>query len=135
MREHGCILSKFYIKPQPNRKPYGTTSGCILSKFYIKPQRIAPPKRQCTVVSYRNSTSNHNPSIWNAQCSVVVSYRNSTSNHNIHNDHQLIDRVVSYRNSTSNHNLSLPCLFRRIGCILSKFYIKPQPYLLWAARA
>ena len=34
----------------------------------------------------------------------VVSYRNSTSNHNIIPCCSLICRVVSYRNSTSNHN-------------------------------
>ena len=34
--------------------------GCILSKFYIKPQHYDPEKRINYVVSYRNSTSNHN---------------------------------------------------------------------------
>ena len=55
---------------------------CILSKFYIKPQ----PCRLCCypffVVSYRNSTSNHNAGDGYPVASVVVSYRNSTSNHN-----------------------------------------------------
>ena len=55
---------------------------CILSKFYIKPQPRAHVLDTRTVVSYRNSTSNHNhgnPRPWPKQ---VVSYRNSTSNHN-----------------------------------------------------
>ena len=34
----GCILSKFYIKPQPRWQPKSATRCCILSKFYIKPQ-------------------------------------------------------------------------------------------------
>ena len=34
--------------------------SCILSKFYIKPQRITPDYLNYQVVSYRNSTSNHN---------------------------------------------------------------------------
>ena len=34
------------------------------------------------VVSYRNSTSNHNESADEADEQPVVSYRNSTSNHN-----------------------------------------------------
>ena len=36
----GCILSKFYIKPQPSTVSNGTGSSCILSKFYIKPQQF-----------------------------------------------------------------------------------------------
>ena len=37
----GCILSKFYIKPQPSSLIPLTNWGCILSKFYIKPQRCS----------------------------------------------------------------------------------------------
>ncbi len=33
---------------------------CILSKFYIKPQLAENARSACAVVSYRNSTSNHN---------------------------------------------------------------------------
>ena len=35
-------------------------AGCILSKFYIKPQLETLSFLTLTVVSYRNSTSNHN---------------------------------------------------------------------------
>ena len=38
----------------------GDFSSCILSKFYIKPQHFDFEKRINYVVSYRNSTSNHN---------------------------------------------------------------------------
>ena len=34
--------------------------GCILSKFYIKPQPLGDEEELVLVVSYRNSTSNHN---------------------------------------------------------------------------
>ena len=55
---------------------------CILSKFYIKPQlRLERELARC-VVSYRNSTSNHNSAFATALATPVVSYRNSTSNHN-----------------------------------------------------
>ena len=37
----GCILSKFYIKPQPNPLFNAIMLRCILSKFYIKPQHLA----------------------------------------------------------------------------------------------
>ena len=56
----GCILSKFYIKPQPSARAIRRQICCILSKFYIKPQPMDDKERLRNVVSYRNSTSNHN---------------------------------------------------------------------------
>ena len=122
-------------------------SRCILSKFYIKPQRRRWLSCCFSVVSYRNSTSNHNASA-PLICSVlVVSYRNSTSNHNNKRKEACQNHVVSYRNSTSNHNESLISsaflllylieilhqtttpvtdILSFRCCILSKFYIKPQ---------
>ena len=55
-----CILSKFYIKPQHSKLSQEQRVGCILSKFYIKPQRSSVRYSGTMVVSYRNSTSNHN---------------------------------------------------------------------------
>ena len=86
-----------------------TTSSdrrCILSKFYIKPQHCKVCKVCKVVVSYRNSTSNHNSGGSNVLSALVVSYRNSTSNHNNPHNIQRRPEVVSYRNSTSNHNWS-----------------------------
>ena len=79
---------------------------CILSKFYIKPQHTSGRLRPSDVVSYRNSTSNHNLLPGPHLHRWVVSYRNSTSNHNMKAVRISSDRVVSYRNSTSNHNFS-----------------------------
>ena len=144
--------------------------GCILSKFYIKPQLARQWLLVPCVVSYRNSTSNHNSRSSPYFGTAVVSYRNSTSNHNLPGCVNARLEVVSYRNSTSNHNYSsikpgLKSLYlieilhqtTTIGmihfnedllylieilhqtttsihpfkqlfcCILSKFYIKPQP--------
>ena len=103
-----CILSKFYIKPQPSVRVRELLKGCILSKFYIKPQPLCSPSFDSTVVSYRNSTSNHNCRL-SAFCGrFVVSYRNSTSNHNTGLRGTPLSVVVSYRNSTSNHNYINP---------------------------
>ena len=77
---------------------------CILSKFYIKPQLFGFPPQRPYVVSYRNSTSNHNLPILLYKHILVVSYRNSTSNHNWKSFIVCNLVVVSYRNSTSNHN-------------------------------
>ena len=146
-RNRGCILSKFYIKPQPAVATNIRSQRCILSKFYIKPQRGTCGLAANVVVSYRNSTSNHNlnnvyintltlylieilhqtttilRSVRETFCCIlskfyikpqqgtpdpnnpnVVSYRNSTSNHNYSPAVRLAYFVVSYRNSTSNHN-------------------------------
>ena len=42
------------------RRRSASNAGCILSKFYIKPQQLTPYRQPGEVVSYRNSTSNHN---------------------------------------------------------------------------
>ena len=77
---------------------------CILSKFHIKPQRLGVAPGAVHVVSYRNSTSNHNLVLDIDEADDVVSYRNSTSNHNNTYMFNFTLTVVSYRNSTSNHN-------------------------------
>ena len=77
----------------------------------------------------------------------VVSYWNSTSNHNRDTTVKISPEVVSYWNSTSNHNQCCRGWFSAalylieilhqtttavlddadsVGCILLKFYIKPQ---------
>ena len=78
----GCILSKFYIKPQRGLRRNEGVVRCILSKFYIKPQHLSIAGGSRNVVSYRNSTSNHNNRSSHNIGQLVVSYRNSTSNHN-----------------------------------------------------
>ena len=78
----GCILSKFYIKPQQVGIAIKISNSCILSKFYIKPQQRFEIEIPNPVVSYRNSTSNHNKVNGPLGQQGVVSYRNSTSNHN-----------------------------------------------------
>ena len=99
-----CILSKFYIKPQHEPLASHIPRCCILSKFYIKPQPNRFPPSRWRVVSYRNSTSNHNSPDHPDRGRIVVSYRNSTSNHNNERHFFFGHTVVSYRNSTSNHN-------------------------------
>ena len=48
----GCILLKFYIKPQHDPVLCDPLHRCILLKFYIKPQPGAKIKRDFQVVSY-----------------------------------------------------------------------------------
>ena len=155
MREHGCILSKFYIKPQPNRKPYGTTSGCILSKFYIKPQPgyyLADIRK---VVSYRNSTSNHNRIVCTkieiqlylieilhqtttlARCAkdnpglylIEILHQTTTDPFSMAKRTELYLIEILHQTTTRAARRLLP-----VCCILSKFYIKPQHSCYWYIR-
>ena len=98
---------------------------CILSKFYIKPQLFMTMTFSNEVVSYRNSTSNHNAGGSKKRGCAVVSYRNSTSNHNSSECRTgckvlyLIE--ILHQTTTPDARVkAVPC------CILSKFYIKPQ---------
>ena len=144
---HGCILSKFYIKPQHFINARDRVSVVSYRNSTSNHNRRGRQYTKHSVVSYRNSTSNHNLRFIRAQRYFVVSYRNSTSNHNRPGVPDERPSVVSYRNSTSNHNLwttksasemlylieilhqtttEFSSLLTLRGCILSKFYIKPQ---------
>ena len=78
------------------------------------------------VVSYFNSTSNHNRRCASGQRTGVVSYFNSTSNHN---DYLGVSSfgglfLISILHQTTTSYRSTCCLRR---CFLFQFYIKPQP--------
>ena len=125
----GCILSKFYIKPQQLKPWERSTPGCILSKFYIKPQPPAEAGYLFGVVSYRNSTSNHNHGVDRLDGHKVVSYRNSTSNHNTNSpktSNALLYLIEILHQTTTKRSKTFCCT----RCILSKFYIKPQLQML-----
>ena len=105
--------------------PIVCITSCILSKFYIKPQLDHPSVGYCFVVSYRNSTSNHNSCLILLILRMVVSYRNSTSNHNsafvTRSDTLLYLIEILHQTTTFDFRPRFSP-----GCILSKFYIKPQ---------
>ena len=51
----GCILLKFYIKPQQHAECLVKSYCCILLKFYIKPQRTVlplPPEHRCILLKF-----------------------------------------------------------------------------------
>ena len=124
-----CILLKFYIKPQLVSSLFVLGAGCILLKFYIKPQLRLERELAYCVVSYRNSTSNHNYRGFIPILLYVVSYRNSTSNHNFAKAYFL--RIKLYLIEILHQTTTrYPRLFKLSSCILSKFYIKPQPALV-----
>ena len=142
-----CILSKFYIKPQLRRKCPNFCCRCILSKFYIKPQPWSIKVTPTIVVSYRNSTSNHNssePAVPAWMLYLIEILHQTTTRHLgcrgrrglylIEILHQTTTRPSTFRltqtlylieilHQTTTSSLREAALQ---GCILSKFYIKPQ---------
>ena len=120
-----CILSKFYIKPQLVWGSIRRSSSCILSKFYIKPQLVRNYYSYSQVVSYRNSTSNHN--IWiffnfgEMLYLIEILHQTTTSYANWQKQFELYLIEILHQTTTSRlASIRLYC------CILSKFYIKPQ---------
>ena len=78
----GCILLKFYIKPQQRRTSYLCRTCCILLKFYIKPQQWKKSSLcgcSCILLKFYIKPQ---PGEFPSNVNVVVSYWNSTSNHN-----------------------------------------------------
>ena len=143
----GCILSKFYIKPQHCNSLICCCVCCILSKFYIKPQLItknsnswiccilSKPQHSFDrfflfcVVSYRNSTSNHNTSSSEAVAYelylIEILHQTTTEALVIVTGWRLYLIEILHQTTTSRlAAAALRC------CILSKFYIKPQ-LLAW----
>ena len=121
----GCILSKFHIKPQHLDIARGVVYSCILSKFHIKPQHADTLLAYWDVVSYRNSTSNHNNVLDIESVTPVVSYRNSTSNHNGYPVASVATLLYLIEIPHQTTTFCKPDK-AKISCILSKFHIKPQ---------
>ena len=121
----GCILSKFYIKPQLVRLLEFGVRRCILSKFYIKPQLNLSILQALQVVSYRNSTSNHNAvpelRLKNKLYLIEILHQTTTPLQIIIQLFSLYLIEILHQTTTIRGGMS-----RAAGCILSKFYIKPQ---------
>ena len=142
-----CILSKFYIKPQQRVRHKIGHSCCILSKFYIKPQLLLYHRYNESVVSYRNSTSNHNTgnkvaSPWLLYL-IEILHQTTTMSCTTTSGRLLYLIEILHQTTTSCattitasklylieilHQTTTLSQFRvwYCGCILSKFYIKPQ---------
>ena len=120
-----CILSKFYIKPQQTFCNRRKLLSCILSKFYIKPQHRAARLKRETVVSYRNSTSNHNPfrATRTLRRLYLIEILHQTTTAKLEKKiEEALYLIEILHQTTTGHS---QC-FRCCCCILSKFYIKPQ---------
>ena len=119
------MLLKFYITPQLIQHDPVSGFRCILLEFYIKPQHTLYATGWNRVVSYWNSTSNHNDRLYNVNLALVVSYWNSTSNHNadMRGLYSICCILLKFY-IKPQHGGEYDATLRR--CILLKFYIKPQ---------
>ena len=127
MNQICCVISFFYIKPQLHVGVFVGGSGCVISFFYIKPQLRQRLRVAAMVALYLSSTSNHNP------VTFVVpeeGLRYIFLLHQTTTPSQIVltgPKVALYLSSTSNHNLKRSLPAHRFCCVISFFYIKPQP--------
>ena len=121
--------------------------GCILSKFYIKPQQLRKAHGKLFVVSYRNSTSNHNRGF--RRCGTLQLYlieilhqTTTCGRQRVPQKSLYLIEILHQTTTTAVKNVSSSLLYlieilhqttttwratwKASGCILSKFYIKPQ---------
>ena len=108
-----------------------TRNGCILSKFYIKPQQMTTSMKDGLVVSYRNSTSNHNSRYYKYflfQLYLIEILHQTTTMklQQLINQKLYLIEILHQTTTPGRPLLILLC------CILSKFYIKPQQSTLSA---
>ena len=123
--------------------------SCILSKFYIKPQHGNHSSFATSVVSYRNSTSNHNGAWWQSRSCwlyLIEILHQTTTVNNVNNNIGGL-YLIEILHQTTTYNILLYSLLElylieilhqtttlpaaslsAVCCILSKFYIKPQLY-------
>ena len=98
---------------------------CILSKFYIKPQLTSIRPYSAIVVSYRNSTSNHNSCLCiseeTALYLIEILHQTTTYGIRPREKSRLYLIEILHQTTTARAFFVIPQC-----CILSKFYIKPQ---------
>ena len=80
---------------------------CLISLFYIKPQPLGAPPPQCPIVLYLFSTSNHNVILITNGLKAIVLYLFSTSNHNIRKRIETINELsyISFLHQTTTYIL------------------------------
>ena len=122
-----CVISFFYIKPQPLYWTDRSAFRCVISFFYIKPQPSFATRPICQVVLYLSSTSNHNQSTTRNRisllCYIFLLHQTTTAG----------AALAYFMCCVISFFYIKPQLFANdpewnVGCVISLFYIKPQPY-------
>ena len=120
-----CFISWFYIKPQHNQLETINSLSCFISWFYIKPQLLANKRGKGTRCFISWFYIKPQPEMPNIALDFVVSYLDSTSNHNYNlrdGDKRTLFHILILHQTTTlwQHHLG------HDGCFISWFYIKPQ---------
>ena len=99
--------------------------SCILSKFYIKPQLVRNYYSYSQVVSYRNSTSNHNNiAVGNGPAGLyLIEILHQTTTMFSTTPFAPLLYLIEILHQTTTAVVDTVTGW---SCILSKFYIKPQ---------
>ena len=126
---------------------------CLISSFYIKPQLSSDVTHKCRIVLYRLSTSNHNLQLSSRRIfplSYIVFLHQTTTYSFIPFSISLLSYIVFLHQTTTSQRsthglfplsyivfLHQTTTFSAIdtmldNCLISSFYIKPQP--IWAMR-
>ena len=103
----GCLISLFYIKPQPQRCFPLLSPCCLISLFYIKPQLTAPTRFRgfrCLISLFYIKPQPDSRQGRTHQCCLISLFYIKPQPKYLP---CFICEVVLYRYSTSNHNCSV----------------------------
>ena len=100
-----CILLGIYIKPQHSITKLFHETSCILLGIYIKPQLASVLRSLLSVVSYWESTSNHNRSIVSSILFVLYFIGNlhQTTTRLVTNTYQLLLYLIGNLHQTTTY--------------------------------
>ena len=122
----GCVISYFYIEPQLQLPYYISVWGCVISYFYIEPQPISCSLIFLIVVLYLTSTSNHNLErrhFKNKQLCYILLLHRTTTKVLYPTSAILLCYILLLHRTTTSAVVS----FALASCVISYFYIEPQP--------
>ena len=121
----GCFISWFYIKPQQTNDTCSNGICCFISWFYIKPQPASVVGENGGVVSYLDSTSNHNDKLLEvtqrALFHILILHQTTTVYSSRKSCPLLFHILILHQTTTTQ-----PITLRPMCCFISWFYIKPQ---------
>ena len=109
-----CVISYFYIEPQPYVTGCSQPVCCVISYFYIEPQLLQFLLCQILVVLYLTSTSNHNcRCMENTRgwlCYILLLHRTTTRERLCLNIQRLCYILLLHRTTTILTNID--CIHR-----------------------
>ena len=120
-----CLISSFYIKPQLTAGTHHEHLHCLISSFYIKPQPYVKLEATYKIVLYRLSTSNHNCTaitLSSFLLSYIVFLHQTTTLSFGYSCGLKLSYIVFLHQTTTCDQPQC----RQRNCLISSFYIKPQ---------